>query len=65
VYSSQNDNGSLFLFRQGGFLAGALAFERRQEFVQLRAKLRQPLAWEVAMGMVPGLEPMSSAVLVP
>lgn len=65
VFSSRNDNGSLFLFRKGGFLAGALAFERRQEFVQLRAKLRQPLAWDVALGMVPGLEPVSSAVLVP
>lgn len=61
----QDENGALFLFRKGDLVTEVLTFERHQEFVQLPAKLRQPLAWEVALGIPSGFEHAAVAVPVP
>jgi hypothetical protein len=65
VVSIRNEGGELFLFRKGDLVTGVLAFERRQEFVQLRAKLRQPLAWDVALGIASGFKSAAREVPVP
>ena len=65
VVFNRNEGGELFLFRKGDLVTGVLAFERRQEFVQLRAKLRQPLAWDVALGIASGFESTAREVPVP
>ncbi|WP_314325125.1 FAD-dependent oxidoreductase [Paenarthrobacter ilicis] len=65
VLSCRSDDGSMFFFREGDFLSGVLAFERRQEFVQLRAKLRHPVSWDSLPGLVEGLEPVIGTVPVP
>ncbi|MGO4470892.1 NAD(P)/FAD-dependent oxidoreductase [Arthrobacter sp. 2RAF6] len=65
VVSNHNESGELFLFRNGDLVTGVLAFERRQEFVQLRAKLRNPLTWDVALSIASGFEPAATAVPVP
>ncbi|YCK79881.1 FAD-dependent oxidoreductase (plasmid) [Arthrobacter sp. D3-18] len=65
VLSSRSDDGSMFFFREGDFVSGVLAFERRQEFVQLRAKLRRPVTWGELPDLVAGLEPAIATVPVP
>lgn len=65
VLSSRTDDGSMYFFREGDFVSGVLAFERRQEFVRFRAKLRQPVAWGQLPDLVSGLEPVIATVPVP
>ncbi|MCR3721975.1 MULTISPECIES: NAD(P)/FAD-dependent oxidoreductase [Prauserella salsuginis group] len=48
IVESHDDSGSLYLYRRGDEVTGALAFERRTQFVKLRAALKTPLPWETA-----------------
>lgn len=45
LVQSRTPDGSLFLYRRGDVVAGVLAFERRAEFVKIRAALRRELPW--------------------
>ncbi|MBW8799005.1 MAG: NAD(P)/FAD-dependent oxidoreductase [Streptomyces sp.] len=46
IVESRAADGSLFLYRRGEAVTGVLAFERRAEFVKLRARLRRELSWQ-------------------
>jgi len=48
ILEDRNGEGALFLYRSGDRVAGVLAFERRAQFVRLRAALRRPLSWSAA-----------------
>ncbi|XVQ09646.1 NAD(P)/FAD-dependent oxidoreductase [Spirillospora sp. CA-255316] len=48
IIEHRDENGALFLYRLGDELTGVLAFERRAQFVKLRAMLRSRLMWEAA-----------------
>lgn len=51
IVESHSAAGSLYLYRDGDMLAGVVAFERRSQFVQLRARLRAGLSWTSATGL--------------
>ncbi|GGG26666.1 pyridine nucleotide-disulfide oxidoreductase [Rhodococcoides trifolii] len=55
IVESQGPDGSLFVYRSGDAVTGVLAFERRAEFVKLRAMLRRETSWE-------SVEPMLTLV---
>ncbi|MEH0580387.1 MULTISPECIES: FAD/NAD(P)-binding oxidoreductase [Streptomyces] len=46
IVENRAADGSLFLYRRGEAVTGVLAFERRAEFVTLRARLRRELSWQ-------------------
>jgi NADPH-dependent 2,4-dienoyl-CoA reductase/sulfur reductase-like enzyme len=48
IIESRGEDGALFLYRLGDRVTGVLAFERRAQFVKLRAMLRSDLPWDVA-----------------
>lgn len=48
VIIDERADGSLFLYRSDGEVTAVLAFERRTQFVKLRAALRHPLPWAIA-----------------
>ncbi|MGW0707930.1 NAD(P)/FAD-dependent oxidoreductase [Streptomyces sp. NPDC002643] len=48
IVESSTDDGLLVLYRRGEVVAGVLAFERRAQFVKLRALLRRELRWQAA-----------------
>jgi NADPH-dependent 2,4-dienoyl-CoA reductase/sulfur reductase-like enzyme len=45
LFEDRSEDGALYVYRSGDQVSGVLAFERRAEFVRLRAALRKPLAW--------------------
>ncbi|MBW8820543.1 MAG: NAD(P)/FAD-dependent oxidoreductase, partial [Streptomyces sp.] len=53
IVESRTTDGSLFLYRRGEAVTGVLAFERRAEFVKLRARLRRELSWQAVGEFVP------------
>ncbi|WP_020110383.1 NAD(P)/FAD-dependent oxidoreductase [Rhodococcus sp. 114MFTsu3.1] len=53
VVESREDGGSLFVYRKGDTVTGVIAFERRAEFVKLRALLRRPTLWKAVQPMLP------------
>jgi NADPH-dependent 2,4-dienoyl-CoA reductase/sulfur reductase-like enzyme len=53
IVESRAEDGSLFLYRRGEAVTGVLAFERRAEFVKLRARLRRALSWQAVGEFVP------------
>ncbi|GAA4013205.1 FAD/NAD(P)-binding oxidoreductase [Streptomyces plumbiresistens] len=53
IVESRTADGSLFLYRRGEVVTGVLAFERRAEFVKLRALLRRELSWQAAGESMP------------
>jgi len=59
MFESRDDDGALFIYREGDVVNGVLAFEQRQQFVKLRAALRNPLSWSAAQEIVklPRLQP--------
>jgi NADPH-dependent 2,4-dienoyl-CoA reductase/sulfur reductase-like enzyme len=59
MFEDRTDEGSLFVYRSGEVVTGVLAFERRAQFVKLRAALRKPLSWRDARE-IGGLHPVPS-----
>ena len=53
LVESSSPEGPLFLYRRGNAVTAVLAFERRAQFVKLRALLRRGLSWEQANSIVP------------
>jgi NADPH-dependent 2,4-dienoyl-CoA reductase/sulfur reductase-like enzyme len=51
LYVNHTDDGTLFLYRAGDDITGVLAFERRAQFVKLRAALRKRLSWQDAQAL--------------
>ncbi|MFI2035829.1 NAD(P)/FAD-dependent oxidoreductase [Streptomyces bottropensis] len=53
IVASRTTDGSLFLYRRGEVVTGVLAFERRAQFVKLRALLRRELSWQAVGELMP------------
>jgi NADPH-dependent 2,4-dienoyl-CoA reductase/sulfur reductase-like enzyme len=53
IVESRTADGSLFLYRRGEVVTGVLAFERRAQFVKLRALLRRELSWQAVGELIP------------
>lgn len=53
IVDSLAADGSLFLYRRGEVVTGVLAFERRAQFVKLRALLRRELSWQAVGEFMP------------
>ncbi|MBY6685609.1 NAD(P)/FAD-dependent oxidoreductase [Rhodococcus sp. BP-149] len=53
IVESPGQDGSLYVYRSGDVVAGVLAFERRAEFVKIRALLRRETSWETVQSMLP------------
>ena len=53
IVASKEPGGSLFVYKLGDTVTGVLAFERRAEFVRIRAMLRRETRWETVQGMLP------------
>ncbi len=53
VVESRADDGSLFVYRLGDTVTGVLAFDRRAEFVKLRALLRRTTPWDAVQAILP------------
>ncbi|MEV7738074.1 FAD/NAD(P)-binding oxidoreductase [Streptomyces sp. NPDC088921] len=53
IVDSRAADGSLFLYRRGEVVTGVLAFERRAQFVKLRALLRRELSWQAVGEFMP------------
>lgn len=45
LFQDRTEDGTLYVYRSGDDVTGVLAFERRADFVRLRAALRKPVAW--------------------
>ncbi|GHB59277.1 pyridine nucleotide-disulfide oxidoreductase [Streptomyces umbrinus] len=61
IVESRTADGRLFLYHRGESVAGVLAFERRAEFVKLRALLRRELSLRTASEFIPSVRSNSGA----
>ena len=53
ITENRGPGGSLYLYTRGSTVTGVLAFERRAEFVKLRAMLRRETTMDAALGVIP------------
>ncbi|TWG06413.1 NADPH-dependent 2,4-dienoyl-CoA reductase/sulfur reductase-like enzyme [Streptomyces brevispora] len=59
IVEDRNTDGLLVVYRTGDLVTGVLAFERRAQFVKLRAMLRNELPWQQARAVLtPGPAPV-------
>lgn len=64
IVESREPGGSMFVYKLGDIVTGVLAFERRAEFVKLRAMLRRETRWDTVRDLLPGVSSLRRSTLV-